>query len=72
MCDTNKKFHLNGDLLNKLTNKNYNDDLASLSDKKLMYDSAKEMHFDICNYLEVQVTKAQEIVHLWNYQNHQV
>ena len=29
-----------------ITNKNYNIDLASLSDKKLMYDFAKEMHFD--------------------------
>ena len=29
-----------------ITNKNYNVDLASLSDKKLMYDFAKEMHFD--------------------------
>ena len=29
-----------------ITNKNYNVDYASLSDKKLMYDFAKEMHFD--------------------------
>ena len=29
-----------------ITNKNYNVDLASLADKKLMYDFAKEMHFD--------------------------
>ena len=29
-----------------ITNKNYNVDLARLSDKKLMYDFAKEMHFD--------------------------
>ena len=29
-----------------ITNKNYNVDHASLSDKKLMYDFAKEMHFD--------------------------
>ena len=29
-----------------ITNKNYNVDLASLTDKKLKYDFAKEMHFD--------------------------
>ena len=29
-----------------ITNKNYNIDLANLSDKKLTYDFAKEMHFD--------------------------
>ena len=44
--DTNKQFELKGDLLKKITNKNYNVDLASLSDKKLLYDFAKEMHFD--------------------------
>ena len=30
-----------------ITNKNYNVDLASLSDKKLIYDFAKEMNFDM-------------------------
>ena len=30
-----------------ITNKNYNVDLANLADKKLMYDFAKEMHFNI-------------------------
>ena len=30
-----------------ITNKNYTVDLASLQDKKLMYDFAKEMHFDL-------------------------
>ena len=44
--DTNKQFELQGDFLKMITNKNYNVDLASLSDKKLMYDFAKEMHFD--------------------------
>ena len=29
-----------------ITNKNYYVDLASLADKKLMYDFAKEMNFD--------------------------
>ena len=45
--DTGKEFELKGDLLKMVTNKNYNVDLASLSDKKLMYDFAKEMHFDV-------------------------
>ena len=44
--DTNKQFELKGDLLKMITNKNYNIDLASLADKKLMYDFAKEMYFD--------------------------
>ena len=44
--DTNKQFELKGDLLEKITNSKFNVDLASLSDKKLMYDFAKEMHFD--------------------------
>ena len=44
--DTNKIFELKGDLLKMITNKNYNVDLASLQDKKIMYDFAKEMHFD--------------------------
>ena len=30
-----------------MNNKNYVVDLASLSDKKLMFDFAKEMHFDV-------------------------
>ena len=30
-----------------ITNKNYNVDLANLSDKKLMYNYAKEMNFDL-------------------------
>ena len=44
--DTNKQFELKGDLLKMITNSKFNVDLASLSDKKLMYDFAKEMHFD--------------------------
>ena len=51
-CDTNKQFELKRDLLKMITNKNYNVLLASLADKKLMYDFAKEMNFDIkaqCN-----------------------
>ena len=44
--DTGKEFELKGDLLKMITNKNYNVDLASLQDKKLMYDFAEEMNFD--------------------------
>ena len=45
--DTNKQFELTGDLLEMITNKDYNVDHASLADKKLMYDFAKGMHFDM-------------------------
>ena len=45
--DSGKVFELKGDLLEMITNKNYNVDLAKLSDKKLMYDFAKEMKFDL-------------------------
>ena len=39
--DTGKEFELNRDILKMITNKNYNKDLASLSNKKLMYDFAQ-------------------------------
>ena len=45
-CDTNKQLELKGDLLEMITNGKFNVDLASLSDKKLMYNFAKEMYFD--------------------------
>ena len=44
--DTNKHFELKRDLLEMITNSKYNVDLASLADKKLMYDFAREMKFD--------------------------
>ena len=44
--DTNKQFELKGDLLEMVTNSKFNVDFASLSEKELMYDFAKEMHFD--------------------------
>ena len=44
--DTNKQFELTGDLLKMITNKDYNVNLASLQDKKLLYAFAKEMNFD--------------------------
>ena len=45
--DTGKVFEIKVDLSKKITNKNYKVDLASLQDKKLMYDFAKEMNFDL-------------------------
>ena len=45
--DTGKKFELTRDLLEKITNSKYNVILASSADKKLMYDFAKEMNFDL-------------------------
>ena len=45
--DSSKVFDLKGDLLEMITNENFNVDLAKLSDKKLMYDFAKELNFDI-------------------------
>ena len=44
--DTNKQFELKGDLLDLITNSKHNVDLASLQDKKLMFDFAKDMNFD--------------------------
>ena len=44
--DTGREFELKGELPQMTTNKNYNVDLASLQDKKLMYDFAKGMNFD--------------------------
>ena len=43
--DTGKEFELKGDLLKMITNKNYNVDLASLQDQKLMYDFEKGNEF---------------------------
>ena len=45
--DTGREFELKGDLLKMITNNNFNVDLASLSDKKLMFNFAKEMLFDL-------------------------
>ena len=44
--DSGKVFELKGALLKMKTNKNYNVNHAILSDKKLMYNFAKEMNFD--------------------------
>ena len=45
--DTGKELKLKGDLLTMITNKNHKVDHASLSDKKVMYDFAKEKNFDL-------------------------
>ena len=45
-CDTGIEFELKGELLKMITNKNYNVNLASLQDKKLVFDFAKAMDFD--------------------------
>ena len=45
--DTGKKFELTGDLLEMITNSKYNVNLASLADKKLLYDFGQEMNFDL-------------------------
>ena len=45
--DTNKQIELKGDLLEMITNSKFNVDLASLSERKLMYVFAKEMNFDL-------------------------
>ena len=41
--DSGKIFKLKRDLLKRITNKNYNVDLARLADKKLKHEFAKEM-----------------------------
>ena len=45
--DTGKVFELKGDILEVITNKNYNVDFAKRSDKKLLCNFAKEMNFDL-------------------------
>ena len=46
--DTDKTFELQGDLLKMITSKNYNVDLGTSQERKMiiMYDFAKEMYFD--------------------------
>ena len=45
--DSNKTFRLEGDLLKVITNYKFNVDHSSLQDKKLIYEFAKEMKYDI-------------------------
>ena len=44
--DTDKKFELEGDLLEMITNKNHIVDLDHLPVRQLMFELAKEMYFD--------------------------
>ena len=44
--DSNKIFRLEGDLLKVITNYKFNADHSSLQDKKIIYESAKEMNYD--------------------------
>ena len=45
--DTNKTFKLEGDLLKVITNYKFNTDHSSPQDKKLIYEFAKEMNYDV-------------------------
>ena len=63
--DTNKQFELKGDLLEMITNSKFNVDLASLSVKKLMYDFAKEMQFDL-NAPGNKSTRGRKLIKLLN------
>ena len=45
--DSNKTFRLEGDLSKVITNYKFNVDLSSPQDKKLIYEFAKEMNYDI-------------------------
>ena len=45
--DTGNFLELKRDPLKMITNKNYKFDLADTADKKLLYDFAKEMYFDV-------------------------
>ena len=45
--DSNKTFRLEGDLLKVITNYKFNVDHSSSQDKKLIYNFAKEMNYDI-------------------------
>ena len=47
MRDSGKVFDLKGDLSEKITNKNFNVYLSKLSDKRIMYDFAEELNFDL-------------------------
>ena len=45
--DTGRELELKRDLLKMITNKNSYVNLASLADKKILYEVAKEMNFDL-------------------------
>ena len=45
--DSNKSFKLEGDLLEAITNYDFNVDHSNQQDRKLIYEFAKEMNFNI-------------------------
>ena len=45
--DSNKSFKLDGDLLETITNYDFNVDHSNQQDRKLIYEFAKEMNFNI-------------------------
>ena len=45
--DSNKVFKLDGDLLESITNYDFNVDHSNQQDRKLIYEFAKEMNFNI-------------------------
>ena len=45
--DSNKSFKLDGDLLETMTNYDFNVDHSNQQDRKLIYEFAKEMNFNI-------------------------
>ena len=45
--DSNKSFKLDGDLLETMTNYNFNVDHSNQQDRKMIYEFAKEMNFNI-------------------------
>ena len=45
--DSNKVFKLDGDLLETITNYDFNVDHSNQKDRKLIYNIAKEMNFNI-------------------------
>ena len=63
--DTNQQFELKGELLKMITYGNYNVDLGNLSDKKLMYDFAKEMNFAVKG-LGKKSTRDRKLINLLN------
>ena len=45
--DSNKSFKLDGDLLETMTNYDFNVDHSNQQDRKLIYELAKDMNFNI-------------------------
>ena len=61
--ETDKKFELQGDLLKMTSNMNYKVDVAKISDKKVMFDFAKEMYFDKKS-LGIRSTRVKSLIRL--------